>query len=231
MGHDAIWEGLEEAQPINWLAKPEPESYEPFNPDNLFEGTAGYGPVVIGDDESTSFVIAHNLGTSNLGAVLVIENSGSKRVMGENLEYQVEITDDNSITLDFAVAPDVDGVAVTILTVEPVQQFVGDIEIEQAQVTGLEDRLDEIEARLDSIEEHLPGTGTPIIPGSTIDPVATQISLRDFFAVFPGRFADSFDPKTVAAEADPTPLEDERPVALLPACHDSSVANASTIIG
>ena len=218
---EANYDELATRQQIDWLRPPQPTDYVPFTPDQIITGSQHWVGT-IGDGAATTIVVAHNLGTRDLHLTLR-ENDGTGLVV-EPVAYDVEIDSDDAITLKFAVAPALNGIRATISTAGPVSAFQAHTHT-MGQIDGLEELLTELTGRVAVLEEVLPAAQ----PGY-VSPDAGEIKfdIPDLVEIFPGRFAP--DAKLEEDLAKIVVAELPRPGGLLPAIHDASVANLSTIL-
>jgi hypothetical protein len=216
------WEGLAASASVDWLRPPSPADYVPFTLDQILTGQQQAFSSVIGDGAATSFTLDHNL-DSELCQVVVRENSSPGRLLNPT-EYEVEITDDNSLTISgFASTPTLSQYAAFVVAIGPASVFQTHTHT-IAQVVGLQDALDNIGTRLDTLEDILPSTG----PGATATQASgIEIALPEIKDIlfFKGTAAEL---KAVfgADGADATKLG--RAPMLLPALHDSTVVSYTT---
>lgn len=223
---------LEENPNVDWLRPPSPKNYKLFNPDNVITGQQYY-PTEVGDGVATSFVITHGLATTVVRA-WVTENTAGGMQLVEGVDYEVEITDANSVTVTaLDGAPANDAWLVVVMSAQTVAAFADDLEIEIDQVTGLEDRLAAVETRLEDLETLLP-SGNLTRPATS--PTPDAIEIPNCFIVYPNsRLAAGFE----AASADGLtgkalltfPTIEVRPPGLLPALRDTSVTTMSALPG
>jgi hypothetical protein len=211
---EQIWEELATIPDIQWNEPPQPKDYIPFTPDQIITGDQHY-LVTLGNGVNTVFVVVHNLGTS-AAHVTIRENVDGGRQLQAGADYQIEYTTVNSVTITFTDIPAAAEMALVISTAGPISAFQAHTHT-IAQIIGLQDKLDEFELRLATIEDRMPFTtpGTPTNPGGT-----RELQLPEFFETFPGRF-----PKDTVFKLEPT--LPSRVGGLLPALHDPVVVGWS----
>ena len=214
-----IYPELGTTQLINWLIPPEPSNYVPFTPGQVITGTQYYSSVR-GNGSATSFTLTHNLATDNIAAVLVRANTSPGALYTEGGEYTVSFTNSNVLVVTWlGAAPATDALLITVATAGPASAFAAHTH-SIAEVTGLQDALDAIAARLTAIEDLLPYT-TPAL--DTVDTGENAIiTIPDKSWQYPGRI----DPK---AKLDDGPVTLKHYGALLPAAHDSAEADSATL--
>ncbi|HEY3898915.1 MAG TPA: hypothetical protein VGM54_09900 [Chthoniobacter sp.] len=225
---------LQAVQTINWLNPPAPRTYVPFSPSQVITGQQNY-TTTIGDGESTSIAVVHNLGTDNIASVLVASNTrpGGK-ILGLGTEYTAAIDSDNQVTLSFAVAPASNSLSVGITTCGPKSAFMAGLTVTIAQVSGLAAALATLTGSVDLLETLVP-TGTLVAQAS---PTATAqtIAIPNAYYLFPNlRLPSTFDPSTLLAAGSNTSAPNTsslpRPPALLPGFETSSVTTGSSLPG
>ena len=210
------WDGLAAAATVDWLRPPEPVDYVPFTTSQVLTGNQQAFTAVIGDGAATVFVVDHNLG-SEVAHVVVRENSTPGALI-EQSDYNVSFTSTNSLTLTFATPPALNSRAVAVTAIGPASVFQTHTHT-LAQVNGLQDLIDDLGSRLQTLEEILPSTG----------PAATGNSTTGLDVLFPetrevlhyrGDNATLWDDKTGLKAAS---LPARAPY-MLPAVHDATTA-------
>jgi hypothetical protein len=166
---DGAWTGLAAAQRINWLNPPQPVNYIPFTTDQVITGIQSYTKVVTGTGPWT---IAHNLGTEAIH-VTVRENISAGKFLQQTSfnfqvgEYCVETSTSQSIIVTGLSAVPTAGWAVMISSAGPTSAFQAHTHT-IAQVVDLQDTLNAIGTRLNTLENVLPN-GVGIINQSGVD--------------------------------------------------------------
>lgn len=216
------WEGLAAAQNIDWLRPPSPADYIPFTLDQVLTGQQQAFSRVIGNGTATSFTLDHNL-DSELCQVIVRENSSPGRLLRPD-EYEVELTDSNSLTISgFADTPTLSQYAAFVVAIGPESVFQSHTHTIE-QIVGLQDALDNIGTRLDTLEAILPSTGPGAAAtqasGITIDLPETKDIL--FFKGTPEELKGLFTDKGIDA------AKLGRPPLMLPAIHDATATSYTT---
>jgi hypothetical protein len=159
---DGAWTGLAAAQRINWLNPPQPVNYIPFTTDQVITGIQSFTAVVTGNGPWT---IAHNLGTEAIH-VTVRENKSNGRLLGNNLDIEMQTATSNSLIVLAYPAP-TQGLAVMISSAGPTSAFQAHTHT-IAQVVDLQDTLNAIGTRLNTLENVLPN-GVGIINQSGVN--------------------------------------------------------------
>jgi hypothetical protein len=159
---DGAWTGLAAAQQINWLNPPQPVNYIPFTTDQVITGIQSFTAVVTGNGPWT---IAHNLGTEAIH-VTVRENKSNGRLLGNNLDIELQTATSNSLIVLAYPAP-TQGLAVMISSAGPTSVFQAHTHT-IAQVVDLQDTLNSIGTRLVTLENVLPN-GVGIINQSGVN--------------------------------------------------------------
>jgi hypothetical protein len=217
-----IWPEQATLAPIDWLRPPSPKDYKPFDPDNVITGQRFYSER-IGNGESTSFVIDHALAT-DLVHVWVREDASNGYQLIEGTDFRARIDNANTITVTaLGDAPGTAAWRVIIVSAQTVGAFAAELSVEIAQVNGLQDILDSLSGRVSTLEDLVPTT--PLVR-TTSKADMVRIALPDRRDLFPGLFPAGFN--FLAAAESGAGLR-AAPM-LLPAIHDASVANVSTIL-
>lgn len=209
------WEGLEDAEPINWLYPPNPKDYVPFTHDQIIVGDLTYS-TVFGDGVSHAYSIAHDLNSDALSVEVRQNSSGGRKLRDD--EYSVTFDNTNAMTITVVgAAPATDSLLVSIFASGPVSAFLAHTHT-IGQIVGLQEVIDGILSRLAALEALLP-SAIGLIPGQSpfgTDPnsdiMATTID--DKWDIVPTNRppkGDTFDPKS--GDFPPAGL-------LLPAVHD-----------
>jgi len=152
-------------------------SYLPFTPSQVTETQRGYlltGPTALGNGSSTDIVVTHNLGTRHV-YVALFGSAVDGQMLKHGTDYEVEIVSDNAVKIIFPTAPDAGAVVGGICTVASTNAFV-DLEINQGQVIGLEDRLTAIEEALAILQ-----ASAAVGSGGTRDPAAGTVIAEQSF--------------------------------------------------
>lgn len=172
-----VWPEQGTLELIDWLRPPSPKDYKPFNPDNVITGQRFYSELV-GNEEATTFVIDHDLAT-DLVHVWVRENVSNGYQLREGTDFRVRVTSADTVTIHaLENAPAANAWRVTIVSAQTVGAFADGLNVEIAQVNGLQDFLDSLGGRLSNLEELLPS-------GAPINTDAVAASASSFKRVFP----------------------------------------------
>jgi class 3 adenylate cyclase len=161
---DGAWTGLAAAQRINWLNPPQPVDYIPFTTDQVITGIQSYTAVVTGTGPWT---IAHNLGTEAIH-VTVRQNSSGGYILANAVDYTLRTSTSQSIVFfsEIGLVP-TQGWAVMISSAGPTSAFQAHTHT-IAQVVDLQDTLNAIGTRLNTLESVLPN-GVGIINQSGVN--------------------------------------------------------------
>jgi hypothetical protein len=154
------WDGLSASATVEWQHPPAPRDYVPFTLDQVLTGQQQAFSAVIGDGTDTEFTLAHNL-DSDLAQIVVRENSTPGRLLRPD-EYAVTIEDSDSITVSFDTAPTADQYAVYAIAIGPESVFQSHTHTIR-QIINLQDIIDDLGERIETLEAILPSTG----PGAT----------------------------------------------------------------
>lgn len=161
---DGAWTGLAAAQRINWLNPPQPVNYIPFTTDQVITGIQSFTAVVTGTGPWT---IAHNLGTEAIH-LTVRENYSSGYLLANTVSYSVQtVTSQSVIVTNKGSATTTPGWAVIISSAGPTSAFQAHTHT-IAQVVDLQDTLNAIGTRLNTLENVLPN-GVGVINQSGVD--------------------------------------------------------------
>ena len=154
---DGAWTGLAAAQRINWLNPPQPVNYIPFTTDQVITGIQSFTAVVTG---SGPWTIAHNLGTEaihvtvreNISSGYILQLTNGNWSIGD---YAIETVSSQSIIVEANTAVPTAGWAVMISSAGPTSVFQAHTHT-IAQVVDLQDTLNAIGTRLNTLENVLP---------------------------------------------------------------------------
>lgn len=161
---DGAWTGLEAAQRINWLNPPQPVNYIPFTTDQVITGIQSYTAVVTG---AGPWTIAHNLGTEAIH-LSVRENYSTGYLLANTVSYSVQTSTSQSVIVtNKGSATTTPGWAVMISSAGPTSAFLAHTHT-IAQVVDLQDTLNALGTRLNTLENVLPN-GVGIINQSGVD--------------------------------------------------------------
>lgn len=161
------WEGLETAQPLNWLLKPNPKTYLPYNETQYALGELAYQSPAFGDGVTKHFAFNHNLGSLALTGLRGV-NLVDGRVLRDS-EYDAHATNSgNTLELDFSVAPAANSLRFFLAVPQTIEMFLADLRVDIANVDGLQDILNDYGTRIAAIEAILPSTGAPATPASGV---------------------------------------------------------------
>jgi hypothetical protein len=172
---DGAWTGLAAAQRINWLNPPQPVNYIPFTTDQVITGIQSFTAVVTG---SGPWTIAHNLGTEAIHVTLR-ENISSGYILGPVDDYNVQTATSQSVIVQSAIGTvPTYGWAVMISSAGPTSVFQAHTHT-IAQVVDLQDTLNAIGTRLNTLENVLPnGVGIINQSGVNTTPLTMTIPAR-----------------------------------------------------
>ena len=161
---DGAWTGLEAAQRINWLNPPQPVNYIPFTTDQVITGIQSFTAVVTG---AGPWTIAHNLGTEAIH-LSVRENYSTGYLLANTVSYSVQTSTSQSVIVtNKGSATTTPGWAVMISSAGPTSAFLAHTHT-IAQVVDLQDTLNALGTRLNTLENVLPN-GVGIINQSGVD--------------------------------------------------------------
>jgi hypothetical protein len=162
-----LYEGLAEAQSIDWLRPISPRSYIPFSPDQIITGQQHYvGTVTIENSPTERFAtIDHNLNTEAVHVTVRRNVTPGDTV----IPSRVTIEGSNSITLVFSSEQNGGVFAVLITAAGPTSVFQAHTHT-TAQVLGLEDIIGALAVRMTALERLLPRSGALTV-GQTDKPV------------------------------------------------------------
>lgn len=198
---------------IDWLRVPSPKDYQPVSPDTVLTGQQYY-PVVRGNGVATVFVVDHPLAT-DIVKVWVIENTSNGRQLVDGTDFAVRIVDANSVEVTALTgAPALNAWRIIVMSAQTVAAFAAGLNIEIAQVNGLQAILDAINAAIAELQTYVP-TNPPALPATSGD--AFNVELPDVREVYPIRFTAGASFETAAQ------LSALKARPLLPAVHDASV--------
>ena len=172
---DGAWTGLAAAQRINWLNPPQPVNYIPFTTDQVITGIQSFTAVVTG---AGPWTIAHNLGTEAIH-VTVRENYSNGFIAANATDYLVRTSTSQSVILESQVGTTgTIGWAVMISSAGPTSAFQAHTHT-IAQVVDLQDTLNAIGTRLNTLENVLPnGVGIINQSGVNTTPLTMTIPAR-----------------------------------------------------
>jgi len=172
---DGAWTGLAAAQRINWLNPPQPVNYIPFTTDQVITGIQSYTAVVTG---AGPWTIAHNLGTEAIH-VTVRENISNGYLLALDGSYAIQSATSQSILVSgFGSSAGTIGWAVMISSAGPTSVFQAHTHT-IAQVVDLQDTLNAIGTRLNTLENVLPnGVGIINQSGVNTTPLTMTIPAR-----------------------------------------------------
>src|SRR5581483_499574 len=174
---------------IDWLRPPSPKNYIPFNASQVITGQQYY-QAVLGDAVHTSFVVAHGLATEAVFVFGRINTDGGRQLINgkagdTNADFAVTIDSANQVTITAlnGVVPTLNQWAFFVMSAQTVAAFADDLTLEIGQVNGLETALEDIGARLTTIEDLLP-SAPPSIGSSSSSEVLT-ITIPDHSEALP----------------------------------------------
>jgi hypothetical protein len=172
-----IWPDLASVQDVDWLRPPSPTDYIPFTTNQVITGqqhfTASLGSDFASGNPSI-FVVDHDLDTDEIAGVTIRENASGGAILLSG--YSVEVTSENSITITFDTAPDLDEYAIVITAAGPVSAFQNHTHT-IAQIVSLQDLLDDFGSRIEALEAMLPRPGAATAGGT---PEPAEYDLPDF---------------------------------------------------
>ena len=171
---DGAWTGLAAAQRINWLNPPQPVNYIPFTTDQVITGIQSFTAVVTG---AGPWTIAHNLGTEAIHVTLR-ENISSGYLLANENDYTVQTATSQSVIVEkvSGTVPTA-GWAVMISSAGPTSVFQAHTHT-IAQVVDLQDTLNAIGTRLNTLENVLPN-GVGIINQSGVNTTPLTMTIPE----------------------------------------------------
>jgi hypothetical protein len=198
---------LESTPTIDWLRFPSPKTYVPFGSGNILTGEKIYA-VTQGDGSHTNFVIPHPLASEDV-QVFARANSSGGRQLVDGTDFTATIDNASQVTVTaLAGTPGPDAWRICIVAAKEIASWASDLTVTVGQVTGLEDILTGLDARLTTLEEMLPASA---LLGADTAPVnGIKIELPTMSEILFARDA------TGVAITDPTKLP-SRGAFLLPA--------------
>ncbi len=216
------WDGLAEAANIDWLRPPIDEVYGGFDYSQVSNGQLHYSDT-IGNGSATSFVVDHNLDVNAHSVIVKQISTGNLLVLGT--DFSATETSSNSITVTSLVgAVASNDWRVTVLGLE-LTSFFDPHTHTISDITGLQAILDDYGVRITALEGQ--SGGNPLRLNDADDKsVVAEWTLPKLFEVYPSRTA--VEGVTTINEINTTELPRAR--GLLPAIHDASVLNLSSIL-
>ena len=171
---DGAWTGLEAAQRINWLNPPQPVNYIPFTTDQVITGIQSFTAVVTG---AGPWTIAHNLGTEAIH-LSVRENYSTGYLLANTVSYSVQTSTSQSVIVtNKGSATTTPGWAVMISSAGPTSAFLAHTHT-IAQVVDLQDTLNALGTRLNTLENVLPN-GVGIINQSGVNTTPLTMTIPE----------------------------------------------------
>jgi len=230
------WDELENTPDQDWLRPPLPKKYYPFDPSNVITGQQFY-PQVFGDGTLDPAVITHGLNTEAIASVLVRENVSGGAILTPGTHYTATVDSLDEVTVQVLPAygtPALNSLVAIITTAGPVAAFVENLQIEMGQVNGLVQLLDSMQSDLKDLKQLAPtkvlsrtenlaqGGSAWNLPkifeiGQLTTPPAMDSAPGSIYDIPATAFQDAFG-------------RTRRAGALLPAVHDQTPANLSTIL-
>ena len=199
------------AQNIDWLREPDGLRYQPYGSGQVITGSQHWVGT-FGDNSNSTFNFAHNLNTSDLH--VTVRNNSTGAVL-EGADYNVVINGDNDIDVVMASAPANNGAVVVITTAGPVSAFEAHNHA-IAEVTGLQDLLDDLGLRLEVIEGLVPTGAISNSISETTGQVA-KWKLPSSFEIFPKKGTEQDVDEVNKIDVSALPRKGAR---LLPAAFD-----------
>ena len=215
------WDELATSAPIDWLRPPTHVSYNPFDPSQVSTGNQHYSTQIT-DASNLTHVVDHNLDEDRI-AVLISENSSPGDSLVEGTDFNWVRSNSNSISITFTSAPASPGVLVTVMSLTETSQFDDHTHL-ISEVTGLQTVLDQINARLASLE--LIGGSIRTEENEDDSGETARWNFPSLFEVYPDRKNVSYSGSGLSEDQglidlDMTPYG--RAGGLLPAIHDATV--------
>jgi hypothetical protein len=196
-----------------WLRPPSPVDYVPRSVNTVFTGEKG-AAYLVGNGSATVFDVAHPFATEDV-VVAVRQNVSNGRQLVDGYDFSVRITNASSVRVTaLDTAPATNGWIVLIRALEPIAAFADGLEIAQSQVTDLVERLNALEAAVDSLQDQA-AASLPLGVTTTSDPLT--IELDSSSEIFPGSTEDG---GPITRDALP-----ETGFTLRPAIHDGTVTS------
>lgn len=218
---DVDFEELALTPQIDWLRPPSPRDYKPFTTDQIITGNQHY-VTPLGDGTSMSFVVDHALATRNLHVALR-HNAGALQLIPES-EYEVILTSENSITINFSTAPEADEFVLTVTAAGPTSVFLNHTHT-IAQIEGLAAKIETLEGRLETLESLLPTSTPGVAVAERLEPI--DILIAPLTEIYPGRFPADFALSENLEDVDASALP--RVPGLLPAINTSGASAVASL--
>ena len=216
------WDGLATAANIDWLRPPVDEVYGGFDYSQVSNGQLHYSETV-GNASSTTFVIDHNLNVNAHNVIVKHVATGDLLVLGT--DFSVTENTPNSLTVTALTgAPALNDWRVTVLGLE-LTSFFDPHTHEISDINGLQAILDDYGQRIANLEGQ--SGGNPLKLTETDDKsVVAEWTLPSLFEVYPSRAEIEDVDSLNNIDVDALP----RARGLLPAIHDATVLNLSSIL-
>lgn len=211
------WAELATAASIDWLRPPLPERYGGFDYSQVSNGQLHYTETA-GDGIADPIVIDHNLDVNATDVIIKEISSGDLLVMGT--DFDVNVTNTNSLTIFPAATVALNNWRVTVLGLEETSYFDPHTH-PISDITNLQTTLDGLGTRITDLETLSGANAVKATFDSSASTVAAEWRLPTVFEVYPSR-AEITD---VDRLIDIDPAELERPKGLLPAIHDATTEN------
>jgi hypothetical protein len=150
---------LDELQTIDWLRFPSPTTYLGPGVGVVLTGEKIYA-VTVGDGAATSFVLAHSLATTDMQVFVKLNSApGTQLIDGTNFTATIDNAGQVTVTA-IGGAPAAAAWRIMLVAAKEIATWNPDLEINQSQVIGLEDRLDAMESAITTLQELLPGNAS-----------------------------------------------------------------------
>lgn len=240
---DGVWGTLSAEQRINWTIPPEPSTYIPFSRDQIITGTQHYTATLFVAGQSnpqTEFLVNHNLNTEAVH-VTVRENESDGEILKNGEDYTAKILSANSVKIIMTVPVENDSHAIVVSSAGPNSAFLAhrhqasDIDFGDG---SLAEYLEEVNDRIDEVEQIIPDTGQIAQRADTIGFESTCPPKNIVFGVpdtegfykgttskIPYNFLEMYKPETGFASAEVYKLK--KMPKFFRAIHDSEIDDIS----
>ena len=161
---DGVWGTLSTEQRINWTIPPEPKTYIPFSRDQIITGTQHYVATLFASGANnlqSSFQVNHNLQTEAVH-ITIRENQSEGKILQNGVDYNAVIISANTVEIQMTEPVENDSHAITVSSAGPNSAFLAHrhqaSDIDFGDLT-LAEYLEEVEDRIDVVEQIIPDTG------------------------------------------------------------------------
>jgi hypothetical protein len=219
------WDELATAPDIDWLNPPTLVHFNAFSPGQVSNGQLHYS-TTLGDAAATSFVITHGLATLFVD-VIIIENATPGDKMLEGTDYTWERTSANQVTITWLTGtPTSAQYNVTVLGLAQTSFFDAHPHV-IADVTGLQEWIDDVEGRLALLGVNAGGSVTT--EDAAEGGEAARWQLPDVFELYPAKVQLTRPSSGLLSDVDLLEKDEDdklivrRGKGLFPAVHDATI--------